>query len=170
MLLPTAVDVLRCAERTLETIIVPTLPGVGERSAAATIGHMLRHVALRIEREGQMLYDEIGVLRPLLAQVETYLGTTANDDRKAAQLRADFAALLERRFAADGYRGVASLAEEVSSLRQGVCDALMFVQKQPPGSTGAAAMQDALHRYIAWEAEQEAQIIDAAFEGFGPRR
>jgi hypothetical protein len=171
MLLPTSVDVLRCVERTLETVIVPKLTGLGERSAAATIGHMLRHVALRIEHEGQMLSDEIGMLRPLLAQVETYLGTLPRDDGGAARLRADMTALLARQFGSGGYRGVASLAEEVSELRQSVCDALEFVQRQAPGQTGPAGkLNEALQRYIAWEIEQEAKIIDPAFEGFGPRR
>jgi hypothetical protein len=31
-------------------------------------------------------------------------------------------------------------------------------------------VHEALKRYVAWEIEQEAQLIDPAFEGFGPRR
>jgi hypothetical protein len=171
MLLPTSVDILRCVERTLETVIVPTLTGVGERSAAATIGHLLRHVALRVEKEGQILVDEIGVLRPLLSQTVAYLGTFQPSDTAAAQLRAALATLLGRSFAAPGYRAVASQSEEVAALRQGLCDALAFVQKQAPQPTGSAAeLHKAILGYITWEIEHEAQVIDPAFEGFGPRR
>jgi hypothetical protein len=171
MLLPTSVDILRCVERTLETVIVPKLTGVGERSAAATIGHMLRHVALRVEKEGQILADEITVLRPLLAQVEAYLDGQPREETEAARLRAATAALLGTPFAKSGYRSVASLAEEVTALRQGVCNALAFVQKQMPQQAGSAsALHEAILRYITWEIERESQVIDPAFEGFGPRR
>jgi hypothetical protein len=171
MLFPTSIDILRCCERTLETVIAPTLPSTGERSAAATIGHMLRHVVLRLEHEGQMLFDEIGMLRPLLAQVNTYLGGKSAGDAEATRVRAAVAAALAHPVKNEGYRSVANLADEVIALRQGACDALAYVQKQKldPGSA-AATIQEALNKYISWEVEQEAKIIDAAFEGHGPRR
>jgi hypothetical protein len=171
MLLPTSADLLRCIERTLETVIAPTLTGSQERSAAATIGHLLRHVALRIEHEGQMLFNDIGILRPLLLQVDAYLGRRPADDARAARVRAKIAAALAYPVSSIDYRDVASLAGEVSALRQGVCDALAFVQTQKSDAAGAAApVHEALKRYVAWEIEQEAQLIDPAFEGFGPRR
>jgi hypothetical protein len=169
MLLPTSVDVLRCVERTLETVIAPTLTSTAERSAAATMGHLIRHVILRIEHEGQMLFDDIGVLRPLLLQVEDYLKERPAGDAEAARVRGRIAALLAGP-PKSGYRDVASLAEEVSALRQGVCDSLSYIQTQKSGDLPAASVNEALRRYIAWEIEQEAQIIDPAFEGFGPRR
>jgi hydrogenase maturation factor HypF (carbamoyltransferase family) len=94
MLLPTSVDLLRCVERTLETVIVPKLNGLGERSAAATMGHMLRYVALRIEKEGQILADEIEVLRPLLSQVDAHLASLPRSDSDGSQIRDAIAALL----------------------------------------------------------------------------
>ncbi len=171
MLLPTSVDLLRCIERTLETVITPALTGLGERSAAATMGHLLRHVRVRIEREGPMLLDEIGVLRPLLAQAEAYLSGLSPDELAATQLRSGIAGLVGRTQYSGGYRSVASLAEEVSALRQGICDVLSFLQSRSAGEgPGADHLRVAIKRYIAWEAEQEATIIDPAFEGFGPRR
>jgi hypothetical protein len=167
MLLPTSVDVLRCVERTLQTVIEPALTGVAERSAAATIGHLLRHVALRIEREGAMLFTEIAKLRPLLADAESSLPADAESER----VRDSIAAALARHADYKGYRDVASLAEEVSALRQSACDALLSMQQHQKPLTGSMkAAYEALRRYIAWELEQEAQIIDPAFEGFGPRR
>jgi hypothetical protein len=115
--------------------------------------------------------DEIGVLRPLLSQTVAYLDTLPRGDTAAAQLRAALATLLDKSFAAPGYRAVASLAEEAAALRQGLCDALVFVQKQAPQPKGSAAdVHQAMLSYITWEIEHEAQVIDSAFEGFGPRR
>jgi len=171
MLLPTSVDLLRCVERTLETVIVPKLNGLGERSAAATMGHMLRYVALRIEKEGQILADEIEVLRPLLSQVDVHLASLPRSDSDASQIRDAIAALLGNPSGAQGYRSVASLADEVSALRQQACDALALILKREPQPSGSAAnVHDAIMRYITWEIEHEAQVIDPAFEGFGPRR
>jgi hypothetical protein len=170
MLLPTSVDLLRCIERTLETVIAPALTGLGERSAAATMGHLLRHVRVRIEREGPMLNDEIGVVRPLLGQAEEYLSRLPPDDLAATQLRSRIGGLVGSTRNSGGYRGVASLAEEVSALRQGVCDVLVLLQNRTAGEDpDADRLRVAIQRYIVWEAEQEATIIDPAFEGFGPR-
>jgi hypothetical protein len=169
MLLPTSVDLLRCIERTLETVVAPSLTGTQERSATATIGHLLRHVVLRIEHEGHMLCKEIATVRPVLAQVRAYLENEFSGNTEARRISGCITALLARPTTTDGYRDVASLAEEVGALRQSVCDALSFVQAQPPTGT-AATLHQALQHYVAWEIEQEAQIIDPAFEGFGPRR
>ena len=171
MLLPTSVDVLRCIERTLDTVVAPVLTGAGERSALASIGHLLRHVALRIELEGPMLAEDISVARPLLAQVDAYLATLAPKAAGAAALRARLAELLAHPAQISGYPSVAGLAEEVTLLRQGVCESLEFVQSRlSDADLQAKVVHDALLRYVAWEVEMEAKIIDPAFEGFGPRR
>jgi len=171
MLLPTSVDLLRCIERTLDTVVAPVLTGTGERSALATVGHLLRHVALRIELEGPMLVDDIARVRPLLAQVRAFANSTPVKDAEAAALTARLTQLLAPSAQRSGYRSVASLAEEVTALRQGVCDSLAFVQTRLSEAAPAAkALHDDLLRYVAWEADQEAKIIDPAFEGFGPRR
>lgn len=170
MLLPTSVDLLRCVERTLQNVIAPALTDTKERSAAATIGHMLRHVVLRIEHEGRLLFDDIGVLRTLLLEVDEFLAGRPADDAAAARIRSGIAAGLARPQNPVGYRDVASLTEEVSALRQCVCDALSYVQTQTTGSDAATAVHEAIKHYISWELGQESQLIDPAFEGFGPRR
>jgi hypothetical protein len=171
MLLPTSIDILRCIERTLETVIAPVLTKTGERSAAATIGHLLRHVALRLEHEGPILYDEIAVLRALLLKADAYFKALSAGATEAASVKASVAALLARPTEPSGYRSIASLADEVSALRQGICETLAFVlqQKQEPGNA-AAQLHEEIRRYMAWEVEQEGRIIDAAFAGHGPRR
>jgi hypothetical protein len=172
MLLPTAVDLLRCIERTLETAIVPTLTGTAERSAAATIGHLLRHVALRIQHEGELFALEIDKLRPLLEQAA---GVIRDDFAQAPDSKRTLDALKEALARpappTHGYRDLASLTAEVTALRQGVCDALELLQRHESDLSAAAKdLYDSLKRYVTWELDNESKLIDPAFEGFGPRR
>lgn len=171
MLLPTSSDLLRCVERTLQTVIVPTLTGTAERSAARTIEHLLRHVVLRIEHEGRIFSAEIDLLRPLLERARNVFDQDFAGVAEAAAARTAVAAALSPAAPTRGYRDVASLAAEVTLLRQGVCDALRLIQRHE--ATLSAPGKDlyaALKRYVAWELDNEAQLIDPAFEGFGARR
>jgi len=171
MLLPTSVDLLRCVERTLQTVIVPTLTGTAERSAARTIEHILRHVVLRIEHEGRIFSAEIDLLRPLLERAQGVFDQDFGDAPSAAAARAAVAAALSPPAATQAYRDVASLAAEVTALRQGVCGALRLLQQHEATlSASAKDLYAALQRYVAWELDNEAQLIDPAFEGFGARR
>lgn len=172
MLLPTAVDVLRCVERTLETVIVPTLTGTAERSAAATIGHLLRHVALRIEREGALFAAEIEELRPLLEEAGRVFQRDFPDDPDTQRARGAIAAsLLGPPTALHGYRDLASVTAELTALRQGVCDALDLIHRHESSlSSAAKELYEAFKRYAASELDNEATLVDPAFEGFGPRR
>jgi hypothetical protein len=166
MLLPTSIDLLHCIEKTLETVIVPTHTGTGERSAAASMGHLLRHVALRIEHEGGILTEEIAMLRPLLERVASYLPSRGDAQAVAEALRRTLS-----QPSPAGYRNVTSLTAEVSSLRQCVCDALEYLLAHSAtlDEPGRQLHQELL-AYMAWEVRQEARVIDPAFEGYGPRR
>jgi len=171
MLLPTSVDLLRCVERTLQTVIVPTLTGTAERSAARTIEHMLRHVVLRIEHEGRIFSAEIDLLRPLLERAQNVFDQSFGDVPETAAARAAVAAALSPPAPSHAYRDVASLAAEVTALRQAVCEALRLIQQHEATLSAAAKdLYEALKRYVAWELDNEAQLIDPAFEGFGARR
>lgn len=172
MLLPTAVDVLRCVERTIETVITPALTGAAERSAAATVGHLLRHVALRIEREGALFAAEIAQLRPLLADSDRMLQHDFAASAEAKGVRAAIAAALaEQPAAPHGYRDLASMAAEVTALRQCVCATLDLIQRSEASlSVAARDIHESFQRYVAWELDNESKLIDPAFEGFGPRR
>lgn len=171
MLLPTSVDLLRCIEHTLATVIAPRLTGTEERSAAATIGHLLRHVVLRIQHEGTILLEDLEALHRLLTQVKGFLELNCANYEHAVSLRTEIATHLGRAAQSSGYRDVPSLAAEVHAMRELVSNVLTFLQgrvDEPAGPT--AEIYDALKRYAAWQVEQEARLIDPAFEGFGPRR
>lgn len=161
MITPTAAEMLKSAERTFETVIKPDLHSTSTRSAAATIGHMLRIVALRIESEGQILHDESAKLGALLPHVAEWMRT------QDLPVPSSLSAVPTRDPAI--YPSLAVMAAEVGALRQGVCDALDMLQSHDLDSDGAALLQQ-LHEYVAWQLAQEGRMIDGATIGSGPRR
>jgi hypothetical protein len=161
MIVPTAAEMLKTVERTFENVIKPDLSNTGTRSAAATVGHMLRIAALRIETEGQILHNELMRLNVLLPKVATWLSSQAQTAPSTLAARPPLGS--------DIYPSLAIMAVEVGLLRQGVCDALEVLQGLELSAEGEQLLED-LHDYIAWQLEQEGKMIDPATIGHGPRR
>jgi hypothetical protein len=161
MIIPTAADMLKSVETTFETVIKPDLTSTATRSAAATVGHMLRIATLRIETEGQILHDERLRLNGLLPQIAAWLATSGQPVTAAIAARPALDAAI--------YPGLAIMAAEVGALRQGVCDALAALQGRTLDTQGERLLSE-LHGYIAWQLEQEGRMIDPATIGHGPRR
>lgn len=153
MIIPTAAEMLKTIEATFETVIKPDLTNTGARSAAASVGHMLRIATLRIEIEGQILHDEVIKLRELLPRLCAFLG------------KGELPPLRDNSI----YPSLALMAAEVGALRQGVCDALDELQGRDLDAKGARLLVE-LNSYIAWQLEQESKMIDPATIGHGPRR
>jgi hypothetical protein len=151
MIVPSAAEMLKTVERTFESAIKPDLSTTATRSAAATISHMLRIATLRIEIEGQILFEEAATLRALLPRVQSFLGAGTMPPERDASL----------------YPSLALMAGEVGALRQGVCDAL---EALPAHERAGEALLKELHEYLAWQLEQEGRLIDPATIGHGPRR
>jgi hypothetical protein len=171
MIVPSAADELRCAERTLEDIIKPALKRTADLSALVTVGHILRHVAVRIEMEGKLLHEEIGVLRPLLSDIRVSLARQSANAASLAAAQKIAAALDRGQHDRAGYVGVTELAEDVMALREGISVALRFLTSDEAGKNGEnQRLHDSIRRYLGWQVEQEAKMIDPAFVGFGPRR
>jgi len=164
--------VLNAVLATHETVVRPSLTSTFEQSAAATISHLLRHVALRIEVEGQILTDDIADARKLLVEVRSYL--EALDDAGAARQRTRITEGLERQFRAAGvYPALASLAEEAGSLRQTITTALEYLQSIRPAHGDDAAyrhIRDKIRGYIVEQLRRESELIEPAFADKGPRR
>lgn len=161
MIVPTAADMLKTVQATFDCVIRPDLGSTATRSAAASLGHMLRIATLRIESEGQILHDERARLDALLPQVAAWLG------REGHVVAASIAA--RPPIADDVYPSLAIMAGEVGALRQGVCDALEALQGLTLDPAGNRLLSE-LHGYIAWQLEQEGKMIDPATIGHGPRR
>jgi hypothetical protein len=161
MIIPTAADMLKTVQSTFESVIKPDLGNTATRSAAATVGHMLRIATLRIETEGQILHDERSRLNLLLPQIAAWL--------MAAGQPVPVTIAARPALADDVYPSLSIMAREIGALRQGVCDALGALQGRTL-DTEAEQLRDALHSYIAWQIAQEGKMIDPATIGHGPRR
>jgi hypothetical protein len=153
MIIPTAAEMLKTVEATFETVIKPHLTDSGARSAAASVGHMLRLATLRIEIEGQILHDEVAKLRALLPRLYSFLGEGILPPPRNNSV----------------YPSLALMAAEVGALRQGVCEALDGLQGRELNEEGVRLLSE-LNSYISWQLDQERKMIDPATIGHGPRR
>ncbi len=88
-ILPGATDILRCVREVTRDLLAPTLTGHSERSATATINHMLRYVERLIEHQGQALLDEEMRLAALLPSAVDWLADQPQCDALATTIRAD---------------------------------------------------------------------------------
>lgn len=176
MLVPTTVDILKNLEHYFEHEIKPAVAGTPRHTTAQTMGHLLRHARHRVEHEGQLLLDEAGRLRGLLAAIETYLRTLgAKAETEAGRaLLETVADIGKKRFRdAAQYPTLSSMADEVRQLREPLYDALRFLQRIRDGhcdEPGYQAIRADIRAYIAWQVQAEAAMVDPAFVGFGPRR
>lgn len=169
MIHPSAAQIIRNIEATLVAVVEPAVQTTTARSALATIGHLLRHVALRIEQEGQILTDDLLVQQALLADIATYL-TTAGD---AVQADAIHAALAQSAAPDARYPSLDIMGARASLLRQAIQDALIFLQVQRDTRKADPAYQTiraAIRAYLAVEVQAEGTLIHPAFEDKGPRR
>lgn len=167
MIHPSCAEVLATVQTGFERDVVPHLNDTEARSAAATIGHLLRHVALRIEDEGQILSDDIARLRGLLGQIAAWL--EAEGAGEAASLRAALAQDLPPGV----YPSLRLLGELALKLRaalveaQGVLASLRATHGDDPAWQG---LRKAISTYGAEQLADETRLIEPAFLGKGPRR
>lgn len=166
-ILPGATDILRCVREVMRDLIAPTLVGHSERSAAATIDHMLRYVERLASEQGQALFDEEAKLRALLPQVADWLAGQPGSTALAEAVRADCARVPDPAT----YPTLAMMEDRVAVLRQNVCDALVALHragdaKDAEGETAYQALRD----YIRWQIAREGELVEPAFLGHGPRR
>lgn len=166
-LLPSATDVLSRTREAFQDLIVPSLVGQSERSASATIDHMLRYVERLIDQQGQTLLDEEIRLKVILSAAATWLAQL--DDR--APLAADIQATIAREKDPEVFTTLAMMQDAVATLRQHVCDVLLALQAlgDSKGSDGER-LHEQLRDYIRWQLLEEEKLVEPAFVGHGPRR
>jgi hypothetical protein len=170
VILPTATDLLRNIDVTLAEKVEPSLSDVTGRSALATVRHLLNFVRLRIEREGQQLHDDIAALRPLLEQAGDFF-RASREDAPAVAIEQALAQITSPD--PTRYRTLDDLALEANGLRRALHDALSHLQTLRP-RLGANAdyrgVRESIRHYITSQIEAEAELIEPAFFGRGPRR
>ncbi|MDE2596132.1 MAG: hypothetical protein KGL44_04550 [Sphingomonadales bacterium] len=167
MIHPTCTEVLATVQTAFDEQVVPHLADSEARSAAATIGHLLRHVALRIEQEGQILSDDIARLEALLGRIADWFDETRAAD--AQPLRAALVPALP----AGRYPSLTLIGERALALRAALVAAQERLQEAAAGHGSEAGYTDlraGIRDYIAAQLADEARLIAPAFQGRGPRR
>jgi hypothetical protein len=164
MIHPTCLEILATVQSTFVREIAPRLTDIEGRSTAATIEHLLRHIALRIELEGAILIADIGRLHDLLESAALWMNGAALDAGPVQRALAE-----EASSASLGYRNLDQLGESALLLR----GALVEVQSLLVGretDTAAQALRGRIRDYIGMQLADEATMIEPAFTGMGPRR
>lgn len=167
MIHPTCTEVLATIQTSFETQIVPFLQDKEAQSAAATIGHLLRHVALRIELEGQILSDDVVRLEALLGRIAHWF------DEAGLDAPAPIGAALSEASHEGVFPGLDALGERALRLRGALAaaqDALQGLAAHHKSTPGYAALRQEIRSYIAVQLSDEAKLIAPAFQGKGPRR
>jgi len=170
---PTAIDILRTIDATIADQIEPSLSNLAGRSAMATVRHLLRHVMVRIETEGQLLTDDIAALRRLLTELRDYFASLeSRHDGTALSARIDRTLTTPYRDPTQ-YPNLAMLAAEAGALRECLCLGLKHLQairNDRRADPAYASLRSAIRAYVTAQIEQEEEIIGPAFYGRGPRR
>ncbi|HUD28799.1 MAG TPA: hypothetical protein VMQ93_08005 [Novosphingobium sp.] len=165
MIHPTCGEVLATVAASFTREIVPELTSIEARSSAATIEHLLRHVMLRIEEEGEVLMRDVARLDGLLSQAADWLDESGSGAAGAlravlAHERADLWTLSRQGEEALRLRGALVTV-------QGQLDALAEDWSR---DEGYRALRSAIGAYIGAQLMDEARLIGPAFSGRGPRR
>ena len=163
MIHPTCLEMLATVQSAFAREIVPRLTDVDGRSTAATIEHLLRYIALRIEHEGRILTTDIARLCSLLEEAAQWQQARGIDPSALCGLLA-----AEAR-ATGAYRNLEELGEAALGLRAALVDVqrqLMAIDRDDASGALHAHIRD----YIAQQLTDEATLIDPAFSGKGPRR
>jgi len=169
MIHPSAAQIVRNIEATLAAVVEPAVQTTTARSALATIGHLLRHVALRIDQEGQLLADDIALQTALLRDIAAYFATIG----EGARADAIHAILADSAETDLPYPSLTIMGEQSAQLGQAIQDALIELQQQRAARQPDPAYQTvrtAIRDYLAAQVLAEGALIHPAFEDKGPRR
>jgi len=172
MIYPTVIDLLRTIDGNLVSKVEPSVADMSARSAIATIRHILRHVRVRVEREGQILTDDIVELRSLLPTLEKDL--RRQNEAEGVALASAIGESLRRVYRPKGsYPDLVSLAEEAHALRELLQAALQLLirgESKRAQEPGYLALRSQVRSYITTQVERQSPLVELAFTGFGPRR
>jgi hypothetical protein len=169
MIHPSAAQIVRNIEATLVAVVEPAVQTTTARSALATIGHLLRHVALRIEQEGQLLADDIAMQTALLRDIAAYFATVGD----VARADAIHAILADAADLDMPYPSLAIMGTRNSRLGQAIEESLILLQQQRAtrqADPAYQAVRAAIRDYLAAQVVAEGALIHPAFEDKGPRR
>ena len=169
LLTPTAVETVRNIRQALEDWIRPATQGSNAYSYATTAVALCHHVEMRLEHEGQQLFDEIARLRVLLAHAADVMEGHGKGVAVAALIRRT----LDDKGDPSIYPTLTATSHQVARLRQLICEVQdIIIPEDEAGiaSDAAKALRGEIRDYLAWQLDEKGRIVEPSFRGRGPRR
>lgn len=164
---PRTDEILKSVLWTFDEWIVPDVTTPYAKSQTLTMGNLMRHVILRVELEGDLLFEDNRDLRDVLARSGEYIdGLEPGSDalRKAGSEITE--ALAKSFHGGDVYPSVARLIEEATALRWALSHAIETLQGVRDTLAGDAAYTQArqsIRDYLGRQLDREGQMIEPAF-------
>lgn len=168
---PRADEVLRSVIWTYDTYLAPQVEEPLARSLSLTVGNLLRHVLVRVEREGAILFEDNRALRELLDSIRAFLRSPAAVDAAVGgpDLLDEIDGVLAGEYhGPDVYPSLALLAEEAADLRGAADRALRALRAARPAlgdDEDYRATRAAIRVYLRDHLLREMPLVAEAFTG-----
>ncbi|MBI1179426.1 MAG: hypothetical protein GC201_02645 [Alphaproteobacteria bacterium] len=164
---PRTDEILRSVLWTFDEWIVPEATTPFAKSLTLTMGNLLRHVTLRVELEGDLLFEDNRELRAVLGRVADYAERATVEQLALGDLCMHLNVVLGRTFwGGDVYPSVARLVEEAMALRGALSDALrVFLARRDVlrDDAGYQVLRREIRDYLGRQLQREGQMIEPAF-------
>jgi hypothetical protein len=162
---PRADEVMQSIIWTYDEHILPNVQGDLPKSLALTVSNLLRHVALRMEREAPALIEDNAELREVLGGIGRYLTTLKAVPKTLQQLRSalDDAGTPQP---VNGYVSPLALTEEADALRtllDKVLKALQAHRDALRDTHGYHTTRNSIRDYLNHQIERQSRWIREAF-------
>lgn len=167
---PSAVEMVRSIEYSFETYVVPELEHPLARSAAAGIKNLLRHLAVRIEVEPQLLFEDSEDKRRLCRELAASLRANegALTTPTLANLADDLDAAVARQDRAPGeFPALPSLVAENAALKEVVDRAVRecHAHRELVGAVDYQRLSGLIREQLQRQMEREIACFDNAYAG-----
>ncbi len=168
---PTADEVLKSVIWTFDTYIAPEVEEPFAQSLTLTVSNLLRHVLVRMEREGPALFEDNREIRAVLeAILELGRSVPASGSVSLPEELVDEieAALARSYHGVEEYPTLAMLTAEATDLRWALDHALRALQKAEPefaGDSGYQRVRVRIREYLAHQLGRQLPWIVEAFVG-----
>lgn len=164
---PRTDEILKSLLWTFDEWIVPDVTTPYAKSLTLTMGNLLRHVILRVELEGDLLFEDNRDLRAVLGEVGGFIEGLKPVPDGLSGTGAEIAAALGQEYhGGDVYPSVARLVEEATALRWVLVhaiDALQGARDALSDDSAYLAARQAIRDYLGRQLDREGTMIEPAF-------
>jgi len=164
---PRADEVLHSVIATFDEYVAPDVTEPFAKSLTLTLSNLMRNVALRIEHEGQALFDDNQQLREVLDHVRGYVEASATS--RFDSVAKEIADALERVHVGPGvYPSLELMTDEATDLRWALQHSIRALEAARPEFGEAPEYKELrvrIRRYLRASLEREMGLVVPAFTG-----